>query len=165
MKRVFLTSHLRGNGSPEAIERNMRLARVYAWYETAILGNCPYAPHLFYTQFLDELVPQDRELGIAMGLVELRNREVVHAYLLVGQEASAGMVHEHAAARGHGIPVEEKDAVAALVAYADHHPDRDMEWAFGWAREVLAVASSARPAGGSSDGSRAELAPSSAVPG
>ena len=36
------------------------------------VGKEPVAPHLFYTQFLDDAVPDEREAGLGYGLFDLR---------------------------------------------------------------------------------------------
>jgi len=58
--KVFVCSPYRGD-----IERNTKRARAYV--ETVITqGHTPFAPHLLYTQILDE--ETDRELGMELGL-------------------------------------------------------------------------------------------------
>jgi hypothetical protein len=70
MIRVAIESPLRGStGSPEEYERN----RVYARRAARALlkeGMAPFASHLIYDQpgILDDLVPEERTLGIRAGI-------------------------------------------------------------------------------------------------
>lgn len=71
MKRVFICSPLRAD-TDEGYEANKVKARKYC--EFAVNMGCnPFAPHIFYTQFLDDRNPAHREAGIAMGLIELES--------------------------------------------------------------------------------------------
>lgn len=58
---VFVCSPLSGN-----VEANQELARGYC---RAVVndGKNPFAPHLFYTQFLDETCSVERARGIELG--------------------------------------------------------------------------------------------------
>ena len=43
-------------------------------------GLAPFAPHLLYTQFLDDSDPAQRELGISMGLRFMQTCDLVWVY-------------------------------------------------------------------------------------
>ena len=62
MLRVVIESPLKGN-----FERNRRYA-LWCAYHCRTLGEAAYASHLFYTQFLDDRIPEERAFGIAAGL-------------------------------------------------------------------------------------------------
>jgi hypothetical protein len=64
MKTVFVCSAYGGS------EANLILARDYCKFVTDS-GLAPFAPHLIYTQFLDDSFKQERELGINAGLAFL----------------------------------------------------------------------------------------------
>ena len=64
MKRplIFICSPYRGD-----VEANVQKARSYCRF--AIRRGCiPFAPHLFFTQFLDDSIACEREDGMTMGL-------------------------------------------------------------------------------------------------
>ena len=61
MKKIFICSPLKGN-----IEENIKKAREYS-REVVLAGDIPITPHIYFTQFLDDNNPEERELGIAMG--------------------------------------------------------------------------------------------------
>ena len=68
-------------------------------------GYIPFAPHLLFTQFLDDNDPAQRKLGIAMGLQFMSLCDEV--WLYVGDGISEGMQGETAHARQIGKPVIE----------------------------------------------------------
>lgn len=65
-------------------------------------GDTPVAAHLLYPQMLDDAVPEQRELGLRMGL---RLLEACGELWLCGSRVSGGMQEELEAAWRHGIPV------------------------------------------------------------
>ena len=98
MKRVYICSPLKGN-----IQRN--IAEACRHCRSAILsGVIPIAPHLYFTQFLDDTVAAERGIGVAAGLEMLTLCEEVWVY---GAE-SEGMKAEIAVAKMMGIPVRYK---------------------------------------------------------
>lgn len=80
------------------------------WYAQACLldslrrGEAPIASHLLHTQVLDDLRPDERELGIEAGLAWYRVAEKCVVYEDFG--ISRGMAEGAARARSHGVPVE-----------------------------------------------------------
>lgn len=61
-RRVFICSPLRGD-----VQTNQERARAYARM-AALSGHIPITPHIYFTQFLEERVEHERELGIQMGI-------------------------------------------------------------------------------------------------
>ena len=61
MKKVFICSPLKGN-----MEQNIENARRYA-REAILAGYLPIVPHIYFTQFLDDLKEEERALGIKAG--------------------------------------------------------------------------------------------------
>lgn len=78
MDKVYIISRYRTENAEE-LEFNKKVARYFC---RQIIGeNCvPVAPHLYYTQFLDENDPTDRAAGLELGLADLRESK---EYLLV----------------------------------------------------------------------------------
>ena len=62
MKKVYICSPLRGD-----IKGNIERAKSYC--KQAITEGClPIAPHIYFTQFMDDTIQSDRELAMAMGI-------------------------------------------------------------------------------------------------
>lgn len=105
MKKVFICSRLRADTEKE-VEENKQHARF--WCKQAIrAGYAPFAPHLLYTQFLDDSVEVERENGIVAGIEFLKSCDkmwVCEADCMI----SEGMRKEIAFCEEHGIPVVYK---------------------------------------------------------
>lgn len=65
-------------------------------------GHAFFAPHLLYTRILDDTRPEERRVGIEMGLAVLARCDELWAF---GEHISAGMRKEMEAAWHLGIPV------------------------------------------------------------
>lgn len=95
--RVFICSKYAGD-----IKHNVNVA--LALCRMAVKsGLAPFAPHLLYTQFLEESDPAQRDLGISLGLRFMETCGVVWVY--VGEGVSDGMRREMKHARRLGKPV------------------------------------------------------------
>lgn len=95
-KIVFICSPFAGD-----IEGNSMRARRYGWFavtERAV----PIIPHLMYPQFLEENDPEERQLGIDMGLVLLGK---CHELWVFGGKVSSGMSFEIKKAKKWNIPI------------------------------------------------------------
>ena len=64
------------------------------------LGYIPIAPHLYFTQFLDDETPEERELGMLLGSELLAKCDELWAF---GTEATEGMQREIAQAKANGM--------------------------------------------------------------
>lgn len=95
MKKVYLCSPLRGDH-----EKNLQNARYYC-REAANAGVLPFAPHVYFTQFLDDAVSIEREAGMRLGIEWLKICDEVWVY----GEISEGMLRELEAAEELGIPI------------------------------------------------------------
>jgi hypothetical protein len=93
-RRVFVCSPYRG--TPAEVEQNILVARAIC-RRAAEMGYAPFAPHLLYTQITDEASPEERELGILMGLAWMPCCDEVWSYP-IGQ-TTPGMLRELAEAR------------------------------------------------------------------
>lgn len=101
LKRVYVVSPLSAN-SPDLIQDNIERARrlcLLATYEDA----APFAPHAFYTEFLDDTNMDEREIGRMSGLAWLEVCDEV--WVWTGRGISGGMREEIAAAKEKGITV------------------------------------------------------------
>lgn len=108
LKRVYICSPLRGIPDPDPgiqalnVARNMGVAALLCLFASRD-GVAPFAPHLFYTQFLDDARPNEREAGIRAGLSFLQSCAEMWVYTRLG--ISEGMKLEIIAANAMGIKV------------------------------------------------------------
>jgi len=94
-KRVYICSPLRGD-----IEENILKACEYC-REAYNAGLVSIAPHIYFTQFLDDDVPAERDFGLRAGLEALRLCDELWVY----GEPSEGMRAEIAKAESMGMPI------------------------------------------------------------
>lgn len=104
MKLVIIESPYQG-GSLEATAANVEYAKRCVKHALA-RGEAPYASHLFFTQpgILDDLVPEERTLGIEAGFAWGRAADIVAFYIDRGM--SKGMFAGYAAANARGANIE-----------------------------------------------------------
>lgn len=95
-KIVYIASPYAGD-----IERNVEFAKA-ACLLAMEHGNTPVAAHLLYPQMLDDMIPEQRELGIKMGI---RLLGACDELWLCGNRISNGMQEELKAAWQLHIPV------------------------------------------------------------
>ena len=100
MRRVFICSPYRGD-----VERNVKAARKHARM-AAIIGYCPIAPHLLFQQFLNDRDPEERIMGITLGVEQMKMCDEVWVF---GSRISNGMGFELEKAKELGIPVRLYD--------------------------------------------------------
>ena len=96
-KLVYVCSPLRGD-----VETNIRSARHYCEYVAKECGSIPIAPHIYFTQFLDDDVSEERDFGLRAGIRLLSECEEIWVF---GDTISPGMQSEIRYANAHGIPV------------------------------------------------------------
>jgi hypothetical protein len=94
--KVFISSPFAGD-----TERNVENARRYCAFAVRS-GYIPFAPHLFYPQFLSDDNAEERELGILMGMAFLDGCKEVWVF---GERISPGMAREIERANKRGIPI------------------------------------------------------------
>jgi 3-mercaptopyruvate sulfurtransferase SseA len=95
MKKIYICSPLRGD-----YEQNIENAILYC-REVIREGHIPIAPHLYFTQFLDDTIPSEREIGLKYGLELVKSCDKVYVY----GEPSEGMQAEIELAEQLGIEV------------------------------------------------------------
>ena len=95
--RVFICSPFRGD-----IEKNVKKTQKHA-RKAALMGVSPIAPHLLFPQFLKEEDPDERDLGIRLGLEQLAMCDELWVF---GKEISQGMSKEISFAEERGIPIK-----------------------------------------------------------
>lgn len=96
MPKVFISSPFAGD-----VQRNIKNARRYCAFAVRS-GYIPFAPHLFYPQFLSDGNTEQRELGLFMVMVFLDSCKEVWVF---GERISSGMQQEIDRAEKRGIPI------------------------------------------------------------
>jgi len=94
---IYVCSPLRGD-----VERNIQKAISYSRYVYS-QGGIPMTPHVIFTTFLDDNVPEERAAGMQMGIELLANCDELWAF---GDEVSEGMAGEIATAEALGLEVK-----------------------------------------------------------
>lgn len=97
MKKVYICSALRGD-----VDENVRKARIYCEFAAREHSVIPIAPHIYFTQFLDDNRPEDREFGLRAGLSLLSECDELWYF---GDHISWGMTDEICFAIERGIPI------------------------------------------------------------
>jgi hypothetical protein len=113
---AYVCSPYRGD-----VENNVKAAREYCKYVMG-RGYIPVCPHLFYPQFLNDDIPEEREMGIQAALWNIGGCEKVFVFLNSERYISDGMLEEIKYAQAKYIPIEiiSYRAVAkALLAEAE----------------------------------------------
>lgn len=87
MKLAYICSPCRGD-----YEKNIIKAQEYC-RKAMNDGLLPIAPHVYFTQFVDDTNPEERKLGLRCGLQLLRYCQLIRVY---GCEVSAGIYRERA---------------------------------------------------------------------
>ena len=107
MRKVVVESPFAGD-----VESNIEYARA-AMRDCLMRGEAPIASHLLYTQpgILDDLIPEERQLGIDAGLLWGALAEATVVYTDRG--ISRGMEYGIANAEAAGRPVEYRTLVGA----------------------------------------------------
>lgn len=78
MKLAYICSPCRGD-----YEKNIIKAQEYC-REAMNDGLLPLAPHVYFTQFVDDSNPEERKLGLRCGLRLLRYCQLIRVYGLRG---------------------------------------------------------------------------------
>ena len=89
------------------------------------LGAIPVCPHLYFPQFLDDELPEERELGMQLALAALRR---CHAVYVFSEHITPGMVREIAEAAKRDIPVKmlcEEDGTLEDVRVEVHDAEEE----------------------------------------
>ena len=97
MKKIYVCSRYAGE-----TDENVIKAIEYCGFVAKICGAIPVAPHIYFTQFLDDTLSEDRAFGTMAGLMLLSDCDELWYF---GDSVSQGMVREIIAAKEQGIPV------------------------------------------------------------
>lgn len=97
VKKIYVCSPFSGDTS-----KNAEKAKAYCEYVVKERGAIPIAPHIYFTQFLDDAVPEERAIGLAAGIQLLSECDELWYF---GDYVSEGMISEIIAAGERNIPV------------------------------------------------------------
>lgn len=100
MEFVYICSPLRGD-----FETNINKANSYCRFAVG-QGVVPIAPHVMFTGFLDDNNPEERQMGMAIGIELLKIRSEIWVF---GTGISEGMNAEIMVAKQLKIPIEYFD--------------------------------------------------------
>lgn len=113
--KVFICIRLRPKSQePERakaeFEENLERAKIVARY-AVLNGYDPEATTIYFTQFLNDSLAEERELGMKIGQSRLVNCDRLWAVLDFDKDEtpSFGMSSDMKIALGNGIPIEYKD--------------------------------------------------------
>lgn len=95
MKMVYIASPLRGDYNTN-VKNTVEYCSI-----AADLGVLPMAPHIIFSQWCNDTIPEQREQGLKLGLSLLEKSEELW---VMGDQISEGMKGEIAFAKEHGIP-------------------------------------------------------------
>lgn len=101
-KLIYIASPLRGSCNYENYKYNIEMAKRYCKTVTKE-GYIPIAPHLYFTEFLNDKNKKERSLGLQLGLEVLRHCNEVWVF---GNEISEGMKAEIKLAKQLNIPIK-----------------------------------------------------------
>lgn len=96
---IYISSPCRGN-----MKYNLKKAAEYCRSVALSFDTIPIAPHLYFTQFMDDNNPLERKMGMEMG-VDILN---ICDELWVFGEPTEGMKAEIKVAESIGMPIQYK---------------------------------------------------------
>jgi hypothetical protein len=105
MRLVILESPYAAE-TDEGVRENVRYAQ-RCLRDSVLRGEAPIASHLLYTQILNDLIPRERELGIAAGLAWIDKADAMVVYTDRG--ISRGVAAAVAHASKTNMPVEYRE--------------------------------------------------------
>jgi len=111
---IFVCSPLRG----EDVRQNQIRAAKYSRF-VAKCGGVPITPHIYFTQFYRDNIPEERNAGINLGLEALANCSQIWVF---GRALTVGMRIEIRRAKDLKIPVHFFDENGNAL------PDSELDW-------------------------------------
>lgn len=96
-RRVCIESPFRAD-TTDGLRRN-REYLIRCMRDSIARGEAPFASHLLYTQFLDDDVPEEREIGIACGFAWVVTAEATAVYTDLGITSGMRRGIDHARSR------------------------------------------------------------------
>ena len=119
-KVAYICSPL--SGDKEGIRKNMARAADFCRYALEYKF-IPYAPHLLFTDFMDDHKPSDRETAIKMA-VEMLNRADELWVFTLDDHISSGMKAEIETAEKKGMPINYFNGIVTDPDNCTYNPVR-----------------------------------------
>ena len=114
-KLVYICSPCRGD-----IEKNIEKAQRYCREAVELWDDViPIAPHVYFTQFLDDTKPEERAAGMDMGLSLLAMCDELWVYGI--ENPSEGMRNEIEYAKQHQIPIRHHAGQSTILRHYRQH--------------------------------------------
>lgn len=101
MEKVYIISRYKAYNKKQQ-EFNLNVARHFCKKVTEE-GKVPVAPHIYFTQFLDDNYPDDRKLGLKLGIDALRECQSF-LMIVIDNAISEGMRNELTEVARLGLP-------------------------------------------------------------
>jgi hypothetical protein len=114
IKKVIIESPYKGD-----IETNETYARL-AMCDSIMRGEAPFASHLLYTQVLDDNEPNERELGLNLGISWIKAADLVAFYVDLGMSPGMTQTWKMLKARRIRVPFETREIGRELVRNVLH---------------------------------------------
>jgi hypothetical protein len=95
-KKIYVCSPCKGD-----VKTNIENARLYSKY-VASQGFIPFTPHIYFTEFLNDNIPEERQVGLKLALEWLFQ---CHELWCFGEAVSEGMKNEIEIAKKIGMKV------------------------------------------------------------
>jgi len=117
LKLVYIASPLRGD-----YNQNIKNAVKYC-KNACDMGVLAIAPHIVFSQWCNDTIPEQREQGLRLGLELLAKADELW---VMGDRVSQGMAGEIAFAKEHGIPIFAVDNPHDLDLYPVSHDENPL---------------------------------------
>ena len=104
MKKIYVCSRLRAE-TKQQYQKHIDEALMFSKFVVRSGFGAPFAPHVFYSLFLDDTVSADRQAGMDAGFAYLAVCDGLFAFVNEDEFVSGGMKVEIQYAYDHNIPV------------------------------------------------------------
>lgn len=129
-KLIYICSPLKET-EEHTLEENKQRALKWVAEAALVPGIIPIAPHTYFTLFLDDTIPSQRQRGLALGIGLLENSEEVWVH---GNFLSQGMIAEIILASTKSMPIiakqMDRSVYPDLMAYQNVFKEsfNDLQW-------------------------------------
>lgn len=118
MEKVYIISRYRAD-TAEQLALNKLVARHYARVLVSE-GKIPVAPHIFYTEFLDDTDEEERRLGLNLGLKALAECDeflmvIIDGVISEGMKGELRYIQEHMPGMRGRVEYHTSDEIRELL--------------------------------------------------
>jgi hypothetical protein len=108
---VYIASPLKAD-TPEEVQHNIRIAELICRRVILEFASTPFAPHIYFTRFLNDADPAERQRGMDAGLAVMR---LCWGLWVFGDRITAGMKKE----------IQKADRLGIGITYWDYEVNED----------------------------------------